>query len=179
MNPVIFLDLDGPLFSDRVIKYDWDNLKEQYHFNPHISYWKMDSVAVGILNLFYEKNKFEFVISSSWRLLHTKSDLTELFKLNNLIAPITSGDWETKEFQETGCNRANEIGDWIIRNKCDRYIILDDADSGASLGYLISGIGRNEYTKTINEDNIILVNSHIGLDHGNYEKMLEIARAEW
>jgi hypothetical protein len=144
-TPIIFLDFDGPLFSARAellpendIKYSkTPELKNILH--PFISYWKMDPIAVAILNNVVDIVNAEIVISSSWRELHTKDEIQALFDVNGLSGPIHE-DWCTPigskydpnamSYIVTYKNRAEEIQGWINKHpEVTQWVAVDDDES--------------------------------------------------
>jgi len=74
----------------------------------------------------YNKLCLEFnlkpVISSTWRLNHTKEQLQKIFTEKGIITPIYDF---TDSFPDEG--RGREIEDWIFNNSYDKFIILDDS----------------------------------------------------
>ena len=74
----------------------------------------------------YNKLCLEFnlkpVISSTWRLNHTKKQLQKIFTEKGIITPIYDF---TDSFPDEG--RGREIEDWIFNNSYDKFIILDDS----------------------------------------------------
>jgi hypothetical protein len=120
---------------------------------------------------------FKTVISSSWRKYCTKEQIEDLLITNGVNLPLHD-DWCTVNFSSygglysqtyRGCSRADEIKEWIVRNKPDDYIILDDGSSGASLDYDTVG-------EMLNESRIVMVNYDIGLGSYDLNDMFQIIK---
>ncbi len=62
------------------------------------------------------------VISSTWRLNHTKEQLQKIFTSQGILTPIYDF---TESFPGEG--RGREIEDWIFNNSYNKFIILDDS----------------------------------------------------
>lgn len=176
---VLFLDLDGPLWSDRVIRHHPDNDTSGHpkykairdiaiqngdtFLASCLTYWKMDDVAVHFLN---KLMPFTTVISSSWRELASKETLEYIFEVNNLKLQLHS-DWSTKATPRLGWefyrqnDRLGQIVEWFNRHKDEisDYAILDDPSSGGSLvsDGLVRSVG-------LDPTKVILVNPEIGLE---------------
>jgi hypothetical protein len=189
---VLILDFDGPLFSDRVIRHHPDNRTNHPNFQrlyeimqengdtfgaSILTYWKMDEVAVGMLNSLMEIEPFETVISSSWREFCSRETIEYMFFLNNLKLKLHR-DWCTdlrpqghtygsREYHD----RLSEVHRWIERHKDEikDYVIVDDPGSGGSLihdGHVTS-VG-------LNPKNVVICNYEVGLELDHYETMKEI-----
>ena len=137
MDNVIFLDFDGPLFTERAIFYDkWTTPHPQFRYN--IPYWKMDAFSVEFLNHVYSTTPFYTVVSSSWRNLidddeRCKEFIEELFYVNGLKLPLHNTDFRTSP---TIGSRFAAISDWIERHNPSDYLIIDDRESGPELDIL-------------------------------------------
>jgi hypothetical protein len=181
---ILFLDFDGPLFSDRVIKfhsqnsYTNDTLRK---FNNRCidngdtfgakttSYWKMDEVAVGMLNTLMDISNFRVVVSSTWRQLFSRESIEYLFLLNDLRV-VLHDDWCTRlreninmyESQYSRHNRRTEIEEYISRHSIEEYVILDDPSSGMDL------------TEHKQQDRVVLVNPSIGMELEHYSQLRDL-----
>jgi hypothetical protein len=161
---VLFLDFDGPLFSDRVILHHPANKKvpDDLKFSSYMLYWKMDEVAVGMLNKLYQRTYFELVISSTWRTLFTKEQIATILEVNDLKIPLHE-NWCTP-YRLSYTSRAHDISSWLGSNEVKDYIILDDP---------LSGDGLQDCTL----DNIILVEPEIGITIDDFLKMQNIVNS--
>lgn len=179
---ILFLDFDGPLFSNRIIRYHPGNtymnpavkfIRDQCErIDPVIaqgvSYAYMDPASVGILNRLQDYHKFYTVISSTWRSFMDKRGVLELFKLNDLDL-VLHDDWCTPF--SNSCVRMGDIYQWCSdRRGADYYdwIIIDDISSGTTLGnpYLVEelfGEGTSE--------RVVMVDEEIGLVPKHYIRM--------
>jgi len=110
---IIFLDIDGVLNSISYFKSinDIDDPDD-----------RLDPVAVALLNKIIQATNAKIVISSSWRLGKSITQLQDVFNKHSIIGTIvglTPDDYNTRGVQ---------IQQWI--NDCDftidSFIILDD-----------------------------------------------------
>lgn len=177
---VLFLDFDGPLFPDRIIKFHPDNRK---NFPGSISmppddvftYWRMDPMSVLFMNTLVDLHPFKTVVSSSWKRFLNKEQIVELFKVNDLVLELHE-DHSTPDFNRsfssygttyTMDTRAQEIEAWLKNHEeVSDYMILDDMGSGASL---------DDHRKhCLAEDRILMVDQEFGISTFNQNKMLDI-----
>ncbi len=109
MNKILFLDFDGPLFSDRGIRFHPLN-EEKYPGDLNI-----DPSRYGQLTYW-----------TSWKKFCEKDFIEELFYINCLKLPLHD-DWKTTNITFRSCRRMEEINDWIETHPdTDDYIVLDD-----------------------------------------------------
>lgn len=134
---VIFLDFDGPLFPKRSYlmeankSYIQTQKCKELNLHPYITYWKMDEMAIGMLNNISEDNNI-FVFSTSWNKLHDEATLINLMRQNGFL-----GFFHQDSFIPTVSekNRAQNIKDWLIAHPEfeNKYIILDDEESAPEM----------------------------------------------
>ena len=182
MNKILFLDFDGPLFSDRGIRFHPLN-EEKYpgdlNIDPsrygQLTYWKMDDTSVEMLNRLHKLHPFMTVVSSSWKKFCEKNFIEELFYINCLKLPLHD-DWKTTNITFRSCRRMEEINDWIETHPdTDDYIVLDDPWSGGSIDtYRREHKHYPEEFKLVNPDNILIVDPTTGLEIAHYHKMYNI-----
>lgn len=168
---ILFLDFDGPLFSNRAIVTIPENSKPStipvgLQNNSIISYWKMDPLAVQMLNTLYDYHPFTTVISSMWGNFLSKEEVLCLFFQNGLNLHLHE-NWVTP--RKTNSDRANEISWWIDRNPHKDYIILDDPASG---GYLSSAEALIEFN--IKPERVFLVDTDNGIDYMTFNSLRRI-----
>ena len=98
---VIFTDIDGVL-------------------NPH---WrkKWDKKAISSYNKLCKEFDLKPVITSTWRLNHTKEELQDVF--TNQGIDIEIFDYTPHLDQQ---DRGLEINEWLLNNKVDNYVVIDD-----------------------------------------------------
>lgn len=108
---VIFLDIDGVLWSSRTlvasgcVPYDPDDRG-------------FDADAIGMIRAFCRFTGSQIVLSSSWRIIHDFRDIGRALRL-----PIVD---KTKRLDT---ERGEEIAEWLSRHpNVDGYAILDDDD---------------------------------------------------
>lgn len=175
MLPVVFLDFDGPLFPRKV-----HLLKDNQHklhrrppeidelLHPFISYWVMDPIAVAMLNNIALITDAEFVISSSWRELHSKKDIEQLFELNKLNVQLHE-DWATpvneliditdESIVVRYANRREEILAWIEKHpEVKKWVAIDDDVS----------------IKILPEKHRMLIQEDDGISYQNYRDLLNM-----
>jgi hypothetical protein len=163
---IIFLDFDGPLFSDRMMFLKENNGSDidkirRLNLSPMVTYWKMDSFAVEVLNEFYHLRPYFFVISNSWSDGNNKESIMELMTVNGLEAPLHK-DWKINN----SISKNLAISNWLEKNKYADYLVLDDYDSGDS--FLT---GKLNY---LDNKKIVLVDEKNGLLIEDYYKIKSI-----
>jgi hypothetical protein len=102
MRNYIFTDIDGVL--NTVNRNQWNKS------------------SIELYNKLCQEFNLKPVISSTWRLNHTKEQLQKIFTEQGIITPIHDF---TDSFPDEG--RGREIEDWIFNNSYDKFIILDDS----------------------------------------------------
>lgn len=117
MHPIIFLDCDGVINN-------WDSVIESGGYRlPYVAERKL----VNILKKFCEEEDAIVVLTSTWRISITKSELLEVIG-NWLDFHLPSGSkWKTG--RDKRGFRGNEVIDWFNDNpifKNNKYVILDD-----------------------------------------------------
>lgn len=114
---IIFLDIDGILNSV-------NSIKETYHKLNHGKsiYSTMPSKEmIKYLNMIIEKTDAKIVISSTWRrTYHNYQQITML-----LIALGFEGE-VVGQTPFLNSRRGFEIAEYLTRNPCDEFIIIDD-----------------------------------------------------
>ena len=98
---VIFTDIDGVL-------------------NPH---WRKmwDKKAISSYNKLCKEFDLKPVITSTWRLNHTKEELQDVF--TNQGIDIEIFDYTNNLDQQ---DRGLEIKEWLLNNKVNNYVVIDD-----------------------------------------------------
>lgn len=158
---VIFLDFDGPLYPSTVHMFPENKNPEYDLIHPFISYWKMDPVAVAMLNELSERFKFEVVLSTSWCSLVSEKDAYErLFDTNGLKLKLHK-EWMTPRFRK---NREEQIEDWIQSNNPNDYVIFDDTESS-------DNIILSEF---IDQSRVFIIDYHNGILYRDYQRLLDI-----
>ena len=130
---VIFTDIDGVL-------------------NPH---WKnkWSKSAIKIYNQICKEYDLKPVITSTWRINHTKEQLQKIFNDQGIEVEIY--DYTPHIDQK---DRGLEIKEWLNNNKVDNYVVIDD---------IVHNI-------TPHVDNVIKVRNWVGLTTEEYIEMKKI-----
>jgi hypothetical protein len=170
-KPVLFLDFDGPLFPDRVIRHGptMALYPGRQIFHPFIDYWEMDETSVRQINSLYDIYQFDTVVSSSWKHYCEKEHVLELFEINGLKIHLHD-DWRTPN--KMSSYRVHDICWWLddyTVKQGDKYIapahiILDDPLSGNSL----EGDGWRCFA--LQEP--FIVDPDVGIDSACYKNMV-------
>lgn len=168
MNTVLFLDFDGPLFPDRVIRFS-PPASEYPGKNLHkwVTYWQMDVTSVRQLNYLFDLYNFDTVISSSWGDLCSLEQIQELFDVNGLRLRIHQ-DWDIPHGGRFSANRAHRIKWWLDEHSVNgvypNHLILDDPMSGSCLCdiYVMDKLGLSE---------AFIVDPDIGIDSHCFSAM--------
>ncbi len=101
MNNYIFTDIDGVL--NTVARNDWS------------------SISVQLYDELCEEFDLKPVITSTWRVKHTISELNRIFQYQGITTTIYDF---TPVISSEG--RGGEIENWLQNNQYDNYVILDD-----------------------------------------------------
>jgi hypothetical protein len=100
-NNYIFTDIDGVL--NTISKKDWS------------------PISVQLYDELCEEFNLRPVITSTWRVKHSISDLNRIFQYQGIFTRIYD---LTPIIPSEG--RGGEIENWLQNNRYDNYIILDD-----------------------------------------------------
>lgn len=169
---ILFLDLDGPLFSRRALMLSENNEFSKIHLeelqlDPRVTYWYADPVAIMMLIELYRLRSFKIVISSSWADpdLHDKEQIERLLKKNLLGIPLHK-EWRTPRDNPS---TIHQIKEWLENNQHNDYVILDDIKSGQEMKNikLLNDLG-------IDKDKIVLVDDENGISIRNYYQLQAI-----
>jgi len=128
--PVIFLDIDGVLATDK----QFFMKKVNYHSrNPEAAElgapYPFDPGCVEKLNRILRETGARIVLSSDWRLHWGLEDMRRIFTMNG----VEQGpDDVTDDLQmaEITMSRAAEIGTYIEGKGVDHYVVVDDLNVG-------------------------------------------------
>lgn len=173
MSYIVFIDFDGPLFPKRTFlmnenKNIFQSQKcKELKLHPYITYWKMDQMAVGMLNNFAERGA-KFVLSTSWSQLHDLPTLENLLKINGFNGEIHK-DWHL-DFNQEDLNRSQQIKKWLDSHPeyNQKYIMIDDVVSAPEIAKpdLMKMYGLDPYR-------IFLVDENNGILMKQYHDMLK------
>lgn len=132
MIRILFTDIDGVL-------------------NPH---WqtKWSKNSINLYNNICKEYNLKPVITSTWRTTHTKEQLQEIFNTQGIEIDI---------YDYTpilGSARGLEIKEWLDKNYCDNFVVIDDKTSDIE-----------PYIK-----NVVRCRSWIGLSNDEYIEIKKI-----
>jgi hypothetical protein len=117
---VIFLDIDGVLVTRNSIKY-------QHLNHPDEPDTLFSQKAVKNLNKLVRLTDAKIVISSTWRLFHSLSNLQEIFKKQGINGEVISTTSVEKATVEEDIPRGKKIADWLEKYPdVEKYVIIDD-----------------------------------------------------
>lgn len=169
MKNIIFLDFDGPLFPNRVsfTQGDFKSIKlkaNELGLGSNTFFWKMDDVAIGMLNKLNSKFDISFVISSSLAKNHSKNVIENWLKFNGFLGELNN-DW-TSSSKET-ISRLEEIEAWLKRNHVsDSYIIIDDEVSAPEMKNI-----QLVNSSSLKINRIVLISPENGILMSHYQKI--------
>lgn len=171
---IVFLDFDGPLFSNRALmllenhEFAKANLKD-LKLNPLVTYWCADPIAIAMLVHLYHFRPFKIVVSSAWGELHTKEQIENLLKKNGLGIPLHE-NWKINTMLGS---KPEQIKTWLDENKYEGYMVIDDTLSGEEFNniQLVNEIG-------LDTNQIVIVSVNDGISYQDYYKMKAIS-ANW
>lgn len=135
MIRILFTDIDG------VLNTLWQT--------------KWSKKSINLYNKLCKEYDLKPVITSTWRIAHTKEQLQDIFKTKGIEIDI---------YDYTpilGLARGLEIKEWLNNNKFDDFIIIDDKTS--------------DVVPYINK-NVIKCRSWIGLSDDEYEEIKKILK---
>ena len=156
-NPLLFLDFDGVLnsaffFQDRTagrttisqkfleqVSRGWGDFEEkaaEMGEDPRAFYkaWRdIDPRTVPRLNRIIDHCSPEVIISSTWRLMYSKTLLQKILEEHGFTGQILDvtpnlDDYRTSSGQWVSANRGEEIAAWLSRKNRwgHRFAVLDD-----------------------------------------------------
>lgn len=160
---IVFLDFDGPLFTD----YAVEKLPEELIvLNGHRTfvpyYYTMNKDCVANINKLAKETGCKFVISSTWRHFGERF-VRKLLKINNVNIELHK-DWRTAYCYSA---RVTEIEDWMDRHikRRNKFLIIDDNESGW---------GLEQYKKIP----VILVSLEKGFTESNLKTAIDVFNKE-
>lgn len=119
-----FLDLDGPIVTDKIRSEDRQNKWGVDIFDPQ---------CVPILNEILLETGAEIILSSDWRYDRPLIDNQEIFLFNKIVKyPISITPKHKTDAMNLEGNRADEIKEWLNKSnrtyKITNFVIVDDLD---------------------------------------------------
>ena len=159
---VIFLDFDGVLNSRHWIR----STKARASFAIEQNLGMFDPVAVERLNLITDVTKAKIVLSTSWRLMFSLSDLIVLLQKAGATGEVIGHTPINLEFcmetYGTVEERWQEIQSYINENKSiESFVILEDHED-----------------MTHYADNAVMTNYEVGLIDADVERAISILEGD-
>jgi len=124
-GPILFLDIDGVLNSIQ-------SAKRRYEAGHRDSTWQIDSETIPHLQKIIDETNCTLVLSSTWRLLHSLSDMRGMLAMAGLRGTIPLRDKTPSISKVVGTieytkGRGHEIQAWIdMRQYSGVYCCVDD-----------------------------------------------------
>lgn len=116
-SAVIFLDMDGVLSTPRAF------VVQRTRKRARDDKW-IDPVAVLYLDDLCRASGAEIVVSSTWRLTHSKRKFAAMLKRHGFTGRLHK-DWRTGQSRDGF--RGHEVNDWLNRHpEVEHHLILDD-----------------------------------------------------
>lgn len=183
MRPIIFLDFDGPLFSDNTHLLD-ENMGDvalakcqELNIHPLIHYWYANPSMIAWLNKMNTLYPYDLVVSSSWadQWLHEKKDIEAMLLANGLNFTMHQ-NWRTPRGPGL-TTRAQELQEWLKGNSYvgSNYLILDDVLSGAELAMPSTYVKEVQFslisTPLLLQENVFLASMKTGFSANDYVEM--------
>lgn len=118
---ILFLDFDGVISTNRAYLANGS-----LGITDHDERW-IDPIATTMIADLCARYNYQIVVTSTWRKFG-KERCTVALKRANIWM---HHDWRTKEIWPKGPNssagsRPAEIEEWLSRNPCESYLIIDD-----------------------------------------------------
>ncbi len=156
---VLFLDFDGVLNTLDLIRSSHQSSKGKAESGDTRWLSMLCPNRVAILDLLCKRASCKVVVSSSWRVLHSKEKLQFLLEKKGFTGEIT----DVTPPREYGEQRGNVIQRWMESYREENpgvalnVVILDDNSDMAHLSYRLVQTKTNE-----------------GITHGHIEKALKL-----
>lgn len=171
---IVFLDFDGPLFSERALLMPENNggasaILGALELDPMVSYFKADPVAIAMLHSLYDIRTYQIVITSSWAEAHTREQIQRLLNINDVNISMHK-NWK---IEKKGFEKSEAISNWINENKLSDYLILDDLDSCEKLNE-----ERHIRKLGLSRSKIMIVDEREGITMKDFYKLQAIV-ANW
>jgi len=118
---VLFLDIDGVLNSREWYLRNKENIVTHSGF-MYRHEQELDPRACTLINELCESEGLKIVISSTWRRIHTKGEIIDMFAYRGLFAPVIGVTPQLR-----GGFRGQEVDEWLYDNPgVTKHVILDD-----------------------------------------------------
>lgn len=148
---ILFLDVDGVLNNSKHLVENRLLLsRSEEHF---------DKKNVAVLAKIVEIAKPKIVISSTWRKMHTLSEIRGFLISAGMTRPVNVVD-KTPNYVGVGCKRGDEIQYWLDEHqKEEPFCILDDDDD---MLHLLPFLVQTSFETGLTEEHIPAVLKLLG-----------------
>lgn len=141
MNKIIFLDIDGVLVNRNSLKADHEYAKTHGGHRPmekfSAHYNSFDSECVQRLNQITDVTGAVFVISSTWRMGRTVSELRDILSSRGVAGKVldktTTKDYNGYKELTRGDQIEEFIKSYSAVRPIDKFIIIDDDSDMSNL----------------------------------------------
>lgn len=162
LSPLLFLDIDGVLCSNRICggRHAAQALRARQNPGDSAFSWNelFESEALVALDLLMQRSMPHVVITSTWLILFNRAGMEEVFRLTGLgrVADAFHTQWDAP--QNRFESRLAAIERWLASNHDGQpFAVLDDGESGSGL----------RDSKMERDGRVVLCEDGIGLHGGN------------
>ena len=147
---IIFLDIDGVMRTHNS-DLNWSRELNQPVPNPFKRLFSKE--AIENLNYLVNLTSSKVVITSTWRMYYTLTELKNLFRERGFIGHIV-------DVTNTGDTRGEEIVEWLNGHKITNFVVIDD--------------NIKDILNRIPDCKVVKCNPLNGLDDQIFDKVLDI-----
>ena len=127
----IFLDIDGVLATNKEYVTNRTKFREKYSWAKELKVpYGWNKECVEIFNEILDITNADIVISSDWRFHWDLDGLDKIFKANGVKKSPIFGTIKNKRKMSSNLedDRSYQINEWVIFNKPDKWVAIDDMD---------------------------------------------------
>lgn len=140
---VIFLDIDGVLNNKKWLGAAHFNRTEDYNLK------QLEPRAIHLLNELVAATGAKVVVSSSWRILHSKDELEKFLKAKGFAHSLM--DYTPNSKTHNGC-RGDEIQEWLSEHpEVSSFVILDD---NSDMGDVIDKLVQTSFKRGLQKEHV-------------------------
>ena len=147
---IIFLDIDGVM---RTHNSDLNWSRELNQSIPTTFKRLFSKESMGNLNYLISLTGAKVVITSTWRMYYTKTELQNIFREQVFVGQII-------DTTSVGDTRGEEIVQWLNEHRIDNFAVIDD--------------NIKDILNRIPQCKVVKCNPLDGLDDDTFDKVLDI-----